>query len=440
MSNNKITQKILLIAVLLISFFGMNLQEGKGQSEINWANLTLPPCYDGVTTPEQRGPWKGPFTFRVCPTDAGGCCYTIVYYDRMYKQGEGWNNCPRKFWQYDVSVTGIFYEDEGCKTYNKDSIISKFHQSLFVLKNGNQSFKDSVTSCCTENGAGNSDHYIWVSSNCYSNENTKCVPNTIRCCREIKRANYNRTVFNGDTSCVFVGWTFYTTPEPVTPDCPENCTPKCNDVLMEHIAVTACDMPCNWEPWSENKTTSYVVDPACPACVVTITYKDRSTTGCNPNYKDYKIESISYNSLLCLSPGCATMLNINNSVMAMSMNYLLTKFTDNADLDPNECVDNIRIMKSTCFKFEVDGGGNAWLVPCNLDYCCWVNLRICRDNEDNITKTVTHSSGSTYNECINPASHPCSSYCFDEWIHAPMNINIENIDKNNNENKINNEK
>lgn len=420
-------QKINLLLLFSIILFSFELKSSLAQSEINWANFTPSPCYEGVQTENQRGKWKGPFSFRVCPDGPNGCCFTVIYYDRMFKENS--TDCVLGRWQYDVSVTGIFYENENCKNYIKDDIISDFHEKLFILKNQSQSFKDSVTGCCSVNGTNNSEHHIWLSSNCY-NQNVLCSDNQIRCCRMLRKANYNRTEINGVIHCDFIGLSTYTTPDPVTPACPSGCTPKCNDVLMEHISVTACDMPFNWGEWSQNKTVSYVPDPSCPACVVTITYKDRTTTGCNPNYKDYKIENISFPMFGCSAPLCHSLVTVNNALMAYSMNFLLNHLVEDMNMQIEDCVDNIRIMKSTCFDYYVDNGGNHWLKPCqDKYYCCWVNLRICKTGENTFTKTILQSSGvNEFFDCESPQSSSCTSYCFNDWFQPQtFNTNVDFI-------------
>ncbi len=423
-----VSKKLLLLLIFSFGLFNLNLQEVYSQSNINWSEHTPPPCSNVFNSERDDIPWTGPKTLRVCPNGPLGCCFTIVYHDKMFNVSGGASNlrCDKKY-DYDVSITEIFYESESCKNYNKDNLINFFLDKLYRENSLRKGFRDSLTKCC-DMSIPNSYGYVQTRFKCLDGNNIPCVPNIEGCCNTYKRMLFQSV---GD-DCVYVGIDNTFATDLVGPDCDTNCTAKCNEVLMENIGKLACEMPCD-SGEVNYFTEEVIIDPACPECKFTVTYK-MNNTYCHPfpNYMDFEIVGITYNPIPCSLWPCNLAINSEN-LYIYAMNYILNNFVVNYNLDRGKCIENIRVIKSPCFKNITLPTGNVSLQPCEQEYCCILNVKICKSFTGQITYEYVELNNNQ-ESCPSENNQVCLPYCFEDLLVNP--INIIKFDKTNENNKF----
>lgn len=387
-------------------FFG-NVDNAVAQFE-NITNHTPPPCeYSG---PAFRGAWIGPKTEQLCvPTGSGSCCYTIVYYDRMWK-GQSYfeDSCNiRNYFEYDINITGIFYNDENCANYNKDSIVSKFQNQRYMINSQRQGFKDSVTQCCY---AQEVNFWTWITATCKDANGEDCSYEPNRCCKTERKAAYIRDE-NGN--CIYKGLTSNINKDTQGPPCPLGCIAHCNGLYMAHLNTLLCDKPCNFEPWSIHQVSNIPFDPNCPNCVITINYKYRKTLNCNPNYYDFELVNVMFeeaNCSPCMPAGYNTVFPF--AYRAMLMDRDLT-----SELVNGGCLENIRFTKALCYGLSVNLNGLDTLQGCGDSYlaynCCITKLKICKNQQGNLLPFQVIESYTPNNDTCATITRPCHTFCFD---------------------------
>lgn len=291
-------QKINLLLLFSIILFSLEIKSLLAQGEINWANHTPPPCTNVFGSERDLISWVGPKSLRVCPNGPNGCCFTIVYHDKMYKvNGLDIDPiCDRKY-DYDVSITGVFFEDVNCANFDKDILFNAFLDQLYRLNSTRKGFRDSLTKCC-DLTLPHSYGYLQTKYKCTDGNNIICTPLREGCCNTYKRALFRRV--GNDCELVGIDASFPT--EFNGPNCLAGCTQNCNILEMKNITdVYGCNnLPCNWDLWGDILTIN--VPTQCPGCVLQVGYRTRVTIGCIPSYTDYKIEFIIYDWNSCKFP------------------------------------------------------------------------------------------------------------------------------------------
>ncbi len=417
---NKKSLLLFIFIVVMNSFYSQN---AKAQSEVNWENQTPPPCTNVFGSERDLIPWVGPKSLRVCPNGPNGCCFTIVYHDKMFKVS-GLDSdpiCTRKY-DYDVSITGVFYEDVNCKNFDKDILFNYFLDKLYRLNSTRKGFRDSLTKCCNMS-IPNSYGYLQTKYKCVDINNVLCAPTIEGCCNTYKRALFRS---NGN-DCEFVGIDDSYPTEFNGPTCQSGCTPNCNIIEMKDIRTVSCDKPCNFEPW-ENKTISVPFDPACPTCTILITYRYRETKSCSPNYFDFELDRIWFDNENC--DPC--MPNGYDVLTPFAISQMLSVFIVENGLEANTCIENVRISKAPCFGVFFNNPGQDYVGECvPADECCLAILKICADRHGIPMPPVMIYNNITNTDTCDVPMLWCKTFCFDEMFASGA------IDLNSKENQIN---
>lgn len=401
------SSKLLLFLIMAISLLSFNTNQSYSQEEIDWEKHTPSPCE--FVGNNWRGAWIGPKLDTVCFAESGTfCCFTVVYYDRMWESTVSTSNpsCPiNKYYQYDLNITGIFFDDVNCSNFNKDSIVSKFQNQRFIKNSQRKGFRDSLLNCC----GTSQNQFTWVTAKCVDSIGNDCEYAPNRCCRIQKTVHYDR-VPPCTTSYKGIGTVEST--DLMGTNCSEGCTPACNGLIMQHIPITTCDFECNYEPWI-NMSVNVPFDPACPTCIITVKYSYRETQSCNPNYFDFVLDSIIFDNENC--DPCLP--NGYDILTPFAITQMLSQFTINQDWLPGTCIGNIRISKAPCFGVFFNSPGQDYVGECvPSEDCCLAILKICKNSQGIILPPeLTYNNITNSDTCDVPMLW-CKTFCFDEMF------------------------
>lgn len=105
-----------------------------------------------------------------------------------------------------------------------------------------------------------------------------------------------------------------------------------------------------------------------------------------------------------------------NDFIPLTANYLLRKHIDNITLLPGNCITNVRFFKASCFsKILVQ---HIYTVSqCNnYNVCCWSNLKVCRNLENEIEIEVLGTSNQSILNCDPSNNNDCFYHCFENHV------------------------
>lgn len=95
--------------------------------------------------------------------------------------------------------------------------------------------------------------------------------------------------------------------------------------------------------------------------------------------------------------------------------YLLNHLLDPSSLQNGKCINNVRLMKANCFSFENVPNSNLKIAsPCDITYCCWVHLKVCKFNNEIQYTIMNRSNWSNENCRSGEIPSPCYYNCFEE--------------------------
>jgi hypothetical protein len=180
-------------------------------------------------------------------------------------------------------------------------------------------------------------------------------------------------------------------------DCPDGFVRCDTNLLFKSYQELLCDdLPCNTGPWENWVGVAQLNE--CPGCTVDAYFWKRTTTNCEPNYTDYKVQWVIPTDSCHL---CYDDLTIFQTGLAFILKYMPV-----IQLDENECDTTFRFLHADCWVVSDDG---VFGVCDYVNGCCWSRYSVCKINGERV---FTLLDGSIPNEttCLS-TTRPCFFTC-----------------------------
>lgn len=413
------------------------------QQPTSFGHYAPGPCNDFQDVPGNPQ-WTGPYERTICADtipslDCGDCCYTLVYYQRVWPHTHGIilaaSDIPMLY--YDFSVTSIFYSGPSCNGCDQGKLLSAFYNS--IAREMAATTPDSLLGSeedYQEFYSTDSTHLeLYTAGVCYQQDSghvvrgdfgipVPCDTNRWCCVREYRTVLHLHVYHQNGLSYAHFSIQYLDTAQEVGDStrplqaifsdrshfaCPDDttdpnatCGGYCYNLPVIDKADLICNMPCNTGTW-EHKNFTMSLLPMCPGCSMYVEYDHRVTDPCPmigmDRYTDVKVKKL---VLDCYPLGDTNCIPPERTLLNYAIDSIFQRHLDLGFIPNGGCDDNFRVMTAGCWgDFWVNSPYEAAFdtsrhdaryrefTACNdSGECCIRYYKVCRSFTNVITDSL----------------------------------------------------